>query len=151
MAYYFAYGSNADAQRLENRIKRKIKGERAELKDYSLHFSKDNTLTDAYADIIKKPGEVVYGVLYELTDKEIKILDKFEGIGVKGDESYARKVMKVLSNGKLYVAFAYIMSNKRNFEQPKDEYLEHIIKGFKEHGFNQTIIDKVKAIAKGRL
>jgi hypothetical protein len=28
--------------------------------------------------------------------------------------------------------------------------LEYIIKGFKEHGFNQTIIDKVKAIAKGR-
>jgi gamma-glutamylcyclotransferase (GGCT)/AIG2-like uncharacterized protein YtfP len=150
MAYYFAYGSNADTQRLENRIKRKIRGERAELKDYQLHFSKDNTQTDSYADIIEKPGEIVYGILYKLTTTEIKMLDKFEGIGVKGDESYERKVVKVLSNGKLYAAFAYIMPIKRNFEQPKDEYLEYIIKGFKEHGFNQTIIDKVKAIAKGR-
>jgi gamma-glutamylcyclotransferase (GGCT)/AIG2-like uncharacterized protein YtfP len=149
MAYYFAYGSNADTSRLENRIKRKIKGKRAELKDHVLHFSKDNTLTDAYADIVEKSGEIVYGVLYELTDKEIKTLDKFEGIGVKGDESYARKRMKVLCEGKTYDAFVYVMTIKRKFEQPKEQYLEHITKGFKEHGFSETIINKVKAIAKG--
>jgi gamma-glutamylcyclotransferase (GGCT)/AIG2-like uncharacterized protein YtfP len=151
MAYYFAYGSNADTERLENRIKRKIKGERAELKGYVLHFSKDNTQTDAYADIIEKPGEIVYGILYKMTTKEIEMLDKFEGIGVKGDESYERKTVKVSSNGKIHKAFAYVMGTKRKFEQPKPEYLEHITKGFKEHGFNQTIIDKVKAIAKGKL
>ena len=150
MAYYFAYGSNADTSRLENRIKRKIKGKRAELKDHVLHFSKDNTQTDAYADVMEKPGELVYGVLYELTDKEIKTLDKFEGIGVKGDESYARKRMKVLCEGKTYSAFVYVMTTKRKFEPPKDQYLEHITKGFKEHRFNETIINKVRAIAKGK-
>ena len=130
-------------QRLFERIHRDIKGERAVLSGFKLHFSKDNTLAEPYADIVESKNDKVYGVLYKLTQKELEIVDNCEGIGIEGDESYYRKTVDVEYEGKIVKANVYIMSEKREFEEPQEEYFGHLMEGLKSHKFDEEIIQKV--------
>jgi gamma-glutamylcyclotransferase len=149
MKYYFAYGSNMDKSRLSQRVKRDVLGEKALLKGHKLFFSLDNTMTDPYADIRISKGDQVYGVLYSLTDGEIKILDTYEGVGVEGDESYRKEIVKVESSNETNEAVVYIMTTERNFAQPKNDYLEHLLRGMRDNRFSEEIIENIIQTSNG--
>lgn len=132
--WYFAYGSNINIGRLAERVQNKTEliGEKAILNEYNLTFS-------IYANIIPGSGEV-RGVLYCLTVEEMDRLDAFES-------AYYRKNISVQTYaGKMVGAVAYKMIEDRGYEKPPVWYLDIIIAGLTDFGFEQEYIDFVKEI-----
>jgi cation transport regulator ChaC len=127
---YFAYGSNMDCDRLRERGVRFSRREKAVLEWYRLVFNKRSTRNpgEGYANIVKDEGGVVEGILYEIADKDIERLDRFEGYPHHYDR---RKVEVRLQSGEVVDAVAYIANRKMTAEglKPSRGYLNHLLKG----------------------
>jgi gamma-glutamylcyclotransferase len=128
--YYFAYGSNMNPKRMEERKILFSKRERAILKDYKLVFNKiaSNNPQEGYANIIKDNENIVEGVLYKISEADIVKLDNYEGYPYH----YYRDVLKIeTSNQETVNAVAYI-ANKEKIKhslKPSKSYMYHIMKG----------------------
>jgi len=88
-------------------------------------MARDNT-SGGYANIVPSKGDVVWGVLYEVTDKAIEKLDRREGY----PEHYGRKELSVeLDDGNMVKALVYIAKPKyvRDGLKPTKKYLEHLL------------------------
>jgi gamma-glutamylcyclotransferase len=92
----------------------------------STKFRKWIINTRGYANIIPSKGDVVYGLVYELTAKDEGKLDRYEGVPV----SYTKEIMPIefAADGipregkKLVDALVYI-SGTRLQGDPKTEYV----------------------------
>lgn len=81
--YLFSYGSNHPAQ-LGTRLQRNLEYSPARLENYQRVFrGYSKTWQGGTASIEKMQGHTVYGLVYEVTDKDLKILDKYEGVANK--------------------------------------------------------------------
>ena len=129
--YYFAFGSNLSAQRVEKREVEFSERITAVIYDYKLTFDKQATgkAGETYANIQPEKGSIVEGVLY-LTDMEgIKKLDRWEGVEW---DNYIRKEIEVVIKytQKKVTAWVYIAHpSKIAVGKPSREYLEHILAG----------------------
>lgn len=127
--YYFAFGSNINVQRVEERGIKFTQRVPAFINDYELVFNKQawGKPGETYANIQTKKGSVVEGVLY-LTDEEgIKKLDKFEGVATN---HYVREEMEVTvkSTEEKVKAWVYIAhESKIAVGNPSMEYLNHLL------------------------
>lgn len=73
--YYFAYGTNLNIQQMNKRCPRNIiLSKNAVLKDYSI-----NDYYKGFLSIKKDIGNIVVGNIYEITEQDLKRLDRFEG------------------------------------------------------------------------
>ena len=142
MVWYFAYGSNLDIDRFRKRIGTWQENKRATLKDYRLSFD-----SRGKADILERRGERVWGAVYEVSEAQLGILDDFEGVhsGV-----YKRVRVNVECDGKTEPAIAYVKVEKTSFRPPDDEYLNYILRGLKQHGYDEQTIEIVRAAARQR-
>lgn len=140
MPWYFAYGSNLNTKRLRDRVGNWQDAKKGILENYELTFD-----SRGRADAIEKPGGRVFGVLYLLTDEQLKTLGEYEGVH---SGFYKREGVKVKVNGRLVNAIAYVKVMKTYFSTPPAEYLELIITGLKEHSFDETVIEEVKKVAR---
>jgi len=140
MVWYFAYGSNLDMDRLRERIGEWQDDKRATLKDHRLTFD-----SGGKADILEQRGERVWGAVYEVTEAQLGVLDRFEGVhsGV-----YKRVRVNVECNGKTEPVITYVKAEKTSFHPPDDEYLNYILRGLKQHGYDEGTIEMVRAIAR---
>ncbi len=143
MPWYFAYGSNLNKKRLRGRVGNWEDSKKGILENYELSFD-----SRGYADAIEKPEGRVFGVVYLLTDKQLEMLDKYEGVhsGV-----YSRETVKINVNGEKLSAITYIRARKTAFSKPPVWYLELIISGLMEHNFDNTIIEEVKKASRARI
>ena len=71
---YFAYGTNMDRKRLQERCPNARFISKAILEDFRLIFNKLGVATIVEDDDFSTPG-----LLYELSNDDIKNLDRFEG------------------------------------------------------------------------
>ena len=127
---YFAYCSNMGCDMLPERGVRFSKRERAVLKGYRLLFNKRTTRNpeEGYANIVKDEDGVVEGILYEIADKDIERLDRYEGY----PQHYHRQKVKVrLQSGDVVEAVVYIARQEMTAEglKPTREYLNLLLKG----------------------
>lgn len=76
---YFAYGSNMDKTQMLNRYPSfRILG-KARLNGFKLDFTRRSSLwKGGVADIVKDLNNHVWGLLYELTEKDLNSLDDYE-------------------------------------------------------------------------
>jgi len=155
MPKYFAYGSNLNQEDLDKWCKNKgycpIKfssWKRAKLKDYALVFNVySKSRRCGVANIERKEGEVVEGVLFIITEEDLKKLDKKEGHPKK----YQRHTISVRTEeGKEVnnVITYWVPKEKttQDFIKPSKEYLNIIIKGAKRYELSKEWIDKLKQI-----
>lgn len=99
------------------------------LKDYQLKFNKMSKEKEGegFANIVSSPGSVVEGVLYELEEEHLLILDKYENCPV----SYRREIIEVVyENPRLLKAITYIANSDHISENllPTHLYLGHLLK-----------------------
>ncbi|MEM0142697.1 MAG: gamma-glutamylcyclotransferase family protein [Candidatus Parvarchaeum sp.] len=139
--YYFAYGSNLERSRLHVRVGNWSSERNCLLDGYRLTFD-----SRGKADIIEDSNSKVYGVIYELSEEQMKILDVKEGV----PRVYKRSAVSVKIDNRQVEAVAYIKVDKTEFSKPNAEYLNYIIEGLYEHGFGEEIIEEVKQIAGGQ-
>ena len=74
-------------------------------------------------------GERVLGAIYELSDRDLKRLDKYEGY----PGNYNRLKVKVFDeDGELVEAITYIKSEQSEETSPSKEYLSVIQQGYRD-------------------
>ena len=80
MRYYFAYGSNMNHDQMVKRCPDAKYFGIGFLPDYKLAFTRNSTKWESpVADILVSTGDIVWGVIYIVTEEDLKKLDKCEG------------------------------------------------------------------------
>jgi gamma-glutamylcyclotransferase (GGCT)/AIG2-like uncharacterized protein YtfP len=126
---YFAYAENTNNIVLEERgltrIPKKIK---VRLNGYELVFNVPCSW-GACANLKENPNGVVCGYLYQITDQELKYLDKAESNLIR----YMKEVVRVVdTEGKEYFAYAYVSPNVDYNLKPSKDYINLIVEGLNE-------------------
>lgn len=153
----FQYGSNCLDSEINGRDRlkgdAKFIGIAETVDDYQMTFDVfSNGRHCAAADIVRKPGGKVWGVLYEVpqfllsrtTAGGRRSFDAIEGEGT----NYERREIEVRKpDGSIVTALTYTVRNPRSGLKTNFDYVRTIIAGLRERGIPQAYIDKVKAIA----
>jgi len=141
--WYFAYASNMNRGQMAQRAGALAEEKNARLDNYELNFYKIARGGTGTANIVPAEGKAVYGVLYRVTEQQLKALDRFEGV----PEHYRRSEVAVLdAEAKKVGAQVYLARKVRKGLKPDRLYLQKIIEGAEEHGLPADYIERLKGI-----
>ncbi|ART64802.1 gamma-glutamylcyclotransferase [Kushneria marisflavi] len=141
MHFYFAYGSNMNAARMQARVgdtRRRMSGT---LEGWQLYFDKASRIDGvAHANVRKEAGGQVEGVLYELNHPaQIRDMDPFEGHPAE----YCRQVESVDTPDGPRAAWVYVALPEKTApgRLPAREYLGHLLEGrdFLSHAYLERL------------
>ena len=125
MILYFAYGSNMSAVRMKQRLDWEAPRQNASLVNYQLVFNQAG-FNDPHwspANIMPSRGGLVEGIVYEVEEKDLQILDVHE-------KYYQRFEVDILvSNGTSVKAITYLSQNASEEKPPTREYLNFLLEG----------------------
>ena len=125
MILYFAYGSNMSAARMKQRLGWEAPRRAATLKDFQLVFDQAgfNDPSWSPANIRSDHGGLVEGIVYEVEEKDLKILDGYE-------KYYQRLEVKVMAAKEINLdAVTYLSKKPRGEKPPTQEYLNFLLEG----------------------
>ncbi len=132
---YAAYGSNLNKSQMVRRCPNASEAGTAVIKGYRLMFK--GSKTGAYLTIEKEKGCEVPVGLWEVTDQDIKNLDRYEGYPTF---YYKKTFVAECSDGKRHRIFAYIMDERRPLGIPGGYYVETCKEGYEDFGFDQAVL-----------
>ena len=119
---YFAYGMNTNRDEMASRCPKAICLGLAKLPDWRFRFA-------GCADVVKEPGSVVDGVLWDITKDCLVALDRLEGY----PNFYNSCPVMVEHRGQLVEAEVYYMNPGVKDDLPSDHYKECVMDGYKHH------------------
>ena len=125
MTAYFAYGSNMSRALMGMRCPSARAVGPAVLDDHRFVIT-----ADGYASVIAQPGEMVHGILWRLTPRDIAVLNAFEGID---SGLYRCRVLPVRAQGRRVAALVYV-ARARARGRPRPGYLEAVVAAAREWG-----------------
>jgi gamma-glutamylcyclotransferase (GGCT)/AIG2-like uncharacterized protein YtfP len=133
MPLYFTYGSNLDVEQMRRRCPESKVLVPGFLRGYRLDFRWYSTGWDGgVADVVLDSEKVVWGVVYELTMRDLELLDSYEGY----PKIYTRFQVSVeTSDGTFHDVWVYAVVNKKPFIPPTRQYLAIIKRGAEQFGF----------------
>lgn len=139
--YYFAYGSNMSLDHM-----RRLCGwhcqllGRATLPEFEIGLDKRG-----YANIKANPKELVYGVLFEIDEDGIKLLDGFEGY----PDIFDRAEVEVFDENKVVYKAQVYWEPKEELDgtEPKQEYFRRVIAAAHDNKLPQEWIKKLEQFA----
>ena len=123
MILYFAYGSNMSAARMKQRLGWEAPRRAATLKDFHLVFDQAgfNDPSWSPANIRSGQGGLVEGIVYEVEEKDLKILDGYE-------KFYQRLEVKVMAAQQEKLdAVTYLSIKHQGEKPPTQEYLNFLL------------------------
>lgn len=137
--YYFAYGSNMNSAEMGRRCHSSRFIDKVFLEDFKFVYDgHSENRNGAVGNIIEHNGEVVWGCLFEITEDDLKELDKCEGYH---SNSYDRKEFKVQNEkGNTCTAVAYFRIGKE-IGKPSQKYRQIVIQGAMNCGLSSIYID----------
>ena len=125
MILYFAYGSNMSAARMKQRLGWEAPRRTATLRDFQLVFDQAgfNDPSWSPANIRSEREGLVEGMVYEVEEKDLKILDGYE-------KYYQRLEVKVMATLEEKLdAVTYLSKKSRGEKPPTQEYLNFLLEG----------------------
>ena len=130
--YYFAYGSNLNQRQMLERCPDSKPVFTASLPNYKLVFvGWSRQWRGGVASIRPFRDEKVLGAIYEVSDRDLRRLDSYEGY----PRSYNRLNVTVFDeDGEPTKAITYIKSGQSDEAQPSKEYLALIQQGYRDWG-----------------
>ena len=137
MTYYIAYGSNLNLSQMKKRCLGAKLLTAFMLENYELEFKKAPMNKNAYATITPSGGKKVPAALFSLTPKDEDALDLYEDVI---GNLYYKKTITVQLYGENIEALVYIMNLKAKPMYPKTSYINTILQGYKDHGFNEAYL-----------
>ena len=148
---YFAYGSNLDLMQMAQRCPGATVFGVAQLADHRICFPRRSPVRGcAVASIEPHPGEIIWGVIYELDADDLKRLDAREGydpVNLGAVNRYERKEIVVQRKpGETVDAVAYFALHEDNPGRPSGGYMKHIIDGAVQHAFPEAYIAMLKMV-----
>ncbi len=134
--WYIAYGSNMSTKRLSEREVEFVDIQRGELAGYQLIFNKEGIRNDVKANLRYVGNDVACPfVAYALKSGQIDKLDRCERIPCH----YVRLGMPFTTQeGETFLGYIYLAHPEKLTDEkiPAEDYLQHIIHGYEEHGFD---------------
>jgi len=126
--YYFAYGSNLNQRQMLERCPDSKPKFTATLHNYRLVFvGWSRRWRGGIASIRPFRGEKVLGAIYEVSEEDLKRLDRYEG------SDYHRLNVKVNNeDGEPMEAITYINTQQADETKPSPEYLAIMRQGYKD-------------------
>jgi len=144
---YFGYGSNLDWEDWEKFCKEGGKDPNSIevldgiyfLHDYELAFDYNSVRRGGGAlDVVKKPGGIVPGKLFKVTEEGLNALDAKEGVKYG---KYEQKTIQVLDEeGKSHTVITYVVTQenkKTEHQKPRKEYIDTIKRGYDKYGITK--------------
>ena len=133
--YYFAYASNLNRKQMAERCPEARPLFIARLPHYRLMFvGWSRKWRGGYATIRASKGDVVLGALYEISDRGLRLLDKYEDYPAGYDHL---KVKVVTEDGDFVEAVAYIRVDQAEETRPSQEFLAIIKQGYGDWGISK--------------
>ena len=133
---YFSYASYMVSSSMKERIRGAQDLGIATLLGYQVLFNKDGR-DSGKANLVKAPGWTTWGVLYQLKEADLEILDSFE-------DGYEREHLAVYHKGQECMAFTFI-SDQLTERKPTKDYVQFIVDGAKEHNLPPNYIEYLEA------
>ena len=141
--WYFAYGSNMSRAQVRQRAGEPTEEKIARLENYQLNFDKVARGGSGTANLVVAEGQAVYGVLYRLSEQQLKALDRFEGV----PEHYRRSEVNVVDEqGNKIAAQVYLARKLRKGLKPDRSYLQRILQGAEGHHLPADYLEQLKKI-----
>ena len=130
--YYFAYGPNLNRKQMLERCPDSKPRFFATLHNYKLVFvGWSRQWRGGIVSIKSFRGERVLGAVYEISEADLRRLDKYEGY----PNNYNRIKVTVFSeDGEAIEAVTYIKSGQLEETPPSKEYLAVIQQGYRDWG-----------------
>jgi gamma-glutamylcyclotransferase (GGCT)/AIG2-like uncharacterized protein YtfP len=123
MTIYFAYGSNMNRGLMQRHCPDAREIGTAALSGYRFVIT-----IDGYASIVPHPGDMVHGVLWQLTPRDIAVLNAYESLD---SGLYFKTTLAVRRNGRRASAMVYIARDGAE-GRPKPGYLDVVLAGARE-------------------
>ena len=120
---YFAYGSNLSHEQMKERCKDSKYIMNFLLEGYKLSFCAINK-NYGFANIIKEINSKVPGGIWEISDRDEKELDYYEGFPIR----YTKDFFTL--NGERVML--YIIKREYSFKPPQRQYINLINQGYKD-------------------
>ena len=127
---YIAYGSNMNLEQMRHRCPHSRVVGTAMLKDHELLFR-------GVATVEPKPGGQVPVLAWDITAKDEKALDLYEG----WPRLYRKEDVEIELDGKPINAMVYIMNDGHSLSPPGKGYYNTILDGYQSAGFDKQILD----------
>ena len=132
--YYLAYGSNLDVDQMLRRCPEAVQIGTASIEDYELVF-RGNYRRCGVANIEPcEDGTSVPVGIWSITERDEAALDRYEGWPFL----YEKQVFAVRVKGRMVKAMAYIMTPGHKIAAPTRAYLNTILRGYDDFGFDTT-------------
>ena len=130
--YYFAYGSNLNHRQLLECCPDNQLMFTATLQNYKLIFAGwSRQWRGGQASIKPFRGDKVLGAIYEISERDLRRLDKYEGY----PDTYDRlKITVYRDTGESIEAITYIKLSQSEETKPSPEYLATIKQGYRDWG-----------------
>lgn len=144
---YFAYGSNLDLKAMKLRCPDSQPLQTGVLKGYSLAFTYDSAGWEGgVADIMEDPKKEVWGLLYQISERDLENLDEYEGYPT----AYTRFTTSIHTpSGRIEPVWVYEVVQKKGFVPPTKEYLDIIRKAGKELNFPENYRKELDVVETG--
>jgi gamma-glutamylcyclotransferase (GGCT)/AIG2-like uncharacterized protein YtfP len=142
--YYYAYGSNLSTRYVRHYCPSAAFVMRADLPNYRVefrHYSENRQ--GGISSIVEAPGQLVRGVIYDITEEELIELDILEGVP---EGLYTRDTFLVQGeDGQWHEADLYRVAKPTGPYQPSKAYLDDMIEGAREHDLAPKYIEELIA------
>ena len=142
---YFAYGSNMSVARLENRVSSVQVITKAKLDNHQLRFHKRSRDGSGKCDAIYVDNieDSVYGVVFEMTISQKRLLDVCEELG----NGYEQKEVSVIAgNRETLRVVHYYATEVDSSLKPYGWYKKHVLQGAHEHGLPSDYIARIESV-----
>jgi len=136
---YFAYGSNLNRDGMAARCPDSAPLHPAVLKDWVLTFR-------GVADVKPRDGGIAHGALWEISDRDLARLDRYEG----WPSLYRRELLPVRIGERKLRAITYVM-NDDYAGLPSPLYYRTILHGYKQWGLPLDALETARAMVKKKL
>lgn len=101
----------------------------SEIKGFELEFR-------GVATIVPKKNMKVPVLIWELDERDLPVLNKYEGF----PSFYRQKKMPFEMDGKSYEGMAYLM-NRGTISPPSPQYYNTILQGYRENGLDESYLE----------
>ena len=125
---YFAYGSNLDLAQMKIRCPSSELISKGSLSGYRLTFNRYSSgWGGGVADVIQDQDSKVWGLVFKLSNSDLKRLDNYEGCYNDQTSLYERwKAVINTPKGQISDVWVYTVVEKQKFVRPTLEYLQII-------------------------
>lgn len=141
--HYFAYGSNMNWPQMQRRCPSSRFVCIGRLDNYDFGITRHSRLRDCgTANVRPAPGKEVWGIVYDICDEDLAILDGFE-------DGYRRETLSVYpceSGQQPLAALVYVAAIEENVPRPNSEYRRLIVDGAKHWQLPPSYLAALEAI-----